>query len=168
MDTSYFGLAATQNLKNNPEIFDLSNLDEQLAKARKERQGLNEKNDELKPKPTANAEYDQLQRRLFKLRQAAEGAKIHLDNVAGAVRLLEQYVEKKAKQKKAANRAGNNGAENTYGNQLAHLESELEDAKKNLKSATIEHDRAAAAVASFDGHERIAELKALIEVQTTK
>ena len=108
-------------------------------------------------------EYNQLRQRLFELNQNAKAYEIRTNEASGKVRLLEQRINEALKLKKAASDAGNLLGERTYERQVANLESELLDTKEEFEKNRRWSAQAARALKEFNQHDRIAELKALLD-----
>lgn len=131
----------------------------QVNKAAKERR---EKDQKLNPpvKVSAQIEYNRLKQRLFDLTRWAESAEVNRNNKAGTVELLEQNITSTFKEKKKYAEAGNALAERYCERTIQRFESDLTEAKRELKSATANNAQATRALKDFDGHARIEELKA--------
>lgn len=136
----------------------------EIERKQKERRAFLDKNN---PSPEqrvpAQQELNKLRGQLFSLQQAVESTETYVNNIAGTVELLEQRLEKALKEKKRYAEAGNLRAERGAERAVEQLESELDDAKRELTFAKQRSVNATRALKNFDGYERIAELKAQIE-----
>lgn len=118
------------------------------------------------PQPTTadfRKEYNQLRQRLFDLQQNAKSFEIRTNEAAGKIRLLEQRINETLKLKKAAAEAGNLLGERTYERAVAKLETELLDVKEDFDKNRRWSSQAARALKEFNQHDRIEELKALLD-----
>ncbi len=108
-------------------------------------------------------EYNQLRQKLFDLQQNARAFETRTNEAAGKIRLLEQRINETLKLKKAASDAGNFRGERSYEHGVQLLESELLDAKEEFSKNNRWSTHAARDLRTFNGHGRIAELKALLD-----
>lgn len=153
------GLIFKTNLEKHPEVFTINENTVKSCEetARKVRAAHDEANP---PKPvSAWEEYRQLRGTLHKLQQAAEGTAIYASNIAGNVALIEKNIKDAEHSRGNAFTIGNLVGERTYENRITRMKDELADAQKELRRAKKNKEHAAAALAAFDKHDRIAELQ---------
>lgn len=137
---------------------DFAAHDKHATKIRAERDKANPP----KPEP-AQQELNKLRHQLFSLQEEMKNTEIYANDKACDVELLEQRLAEALKKKKAYAEAGNLLAERSGEHTVRLLESELVDAKRELTFAKKRSVNATRALRAFDGHGRIAELKAQIE-----
>jgi hypothetical protein len=113
-------------------------------------------------------EYNQLRQRLFDLQQNAKCFEIRTNEAAGKIRNLEERINEALKLKKAAVDAGNLRGERMYERQVLSLESEMLDLQEDFAKNKQWSVQSARALKAFDGHGRIAELKAILESPVVK
>ena len=112
------------------------------------------------PKPLpAQVEYNRLLHRLYNLTEDAKNTDIYANNQAGNVKGIEERLDNQLKKKKTAAANGNLRGERYLEYGIGQLETELFEAKKELKRATNNSAFAARALKEFDGHPRLKELK---------
>lgn len=133
-----------------------------IDKAQIERRATMEKLNPPVP-DSAQVELNKLRNQLFNLQQRVKDTETYANNIAGTVDLLEQRLVKVLREKKEANEAGNLLRERHCEQTAKQLESEVADAKKEHARAKRESANATRALKAFDGHARIAELKAQLE-----
>lgn len=114
------------------------------------------------PEPT-RAEYNRLRQQFYDLRQQAKNAEVHCNNKADEVKGLEERINDLLRKKKHAVAEGHLGQERLCEHQLQQLEKELVDVKDEFSKAKHWSTQAARALKAFEGHERIAVLKAELE-----
>jgi hypothetical protein len=134
----------------------------QLGKTQQERRARLEKLNTPKPEGTAK-ELQRLRGELFKLSEDVKNTEINCDNQAGNVKLFEQRITDAINQKKIFVASGNALAERFCEHQIKTLEVELADAQERLKRAEQYSAGSALALKAFDGHERIAELRLILD-----
>jgi hypothetical protein len=132
---NYFGLALKATLENNPEVFDLTGLDEQLAKAHKERQALNAKNEEAKPKQPAAKQLRDLKNQLWLHTRACKDSETLVNNHAADVVARQLNIEDLLKRKKNADGENRLGDVRSLEGQIERVEEELADARIALAKA---------------------------------
>ena len=116
------------------------------------------------PEPeAARPEYNRLREQLYNLQQQAKNNEVYCNNKADAVKGLETRINDLLKSKKQAVAEGHLGQERSYEHQLQQLETELVDAKEEFTKAKHWSGQAARVLKAFDGHVRIAELKAALD-----
>lgn len=136
---------------------------EDLAQRHKERLKAQEKDAPPPSKADFRKEYNQLRQQLFDLQQNAKAFEIRTNDAAGKIRLLEERINNIFKLKKEAIQEGNLKGERTYERAIANLETELLDAQEEFNKNKRWSTQAARALRTFDGAERIAELKAILD-----
>lgn len=133
---NYMGLAFSENLKKNPDFFNLDGLDKQLAEVRKTVQAVDAKNTKRRQDATGEnlprAEFNRLRKQLYDLQQNCKCYEIRVNEAAGQVKLLENNIEGLLRRKKAASAEGQLGEERVCEHQIELLETESLDARDNL------------------------------------
>ena len=119
-------------------------------------------------KEDLHKEYNQLRQQFFNLRQNAKCFEVRTLDAAAKVRLLEVRINETLKLKKDAAEAGNLRGEYTYEHQVQMLDAELVDAQEDFENNKRWSGQAGRALKAFDGHGRLAELKALLDTQEAK
>lgn len=137
---------------------DLTQIERNQAERRREM----EKANPPKPEP-ARVEYNRLRQQLYSLQQTAKSAETSCNNKADHVRGLEQRINDLLKRKQKAHTDGHLGDERICEHQIQLLENELLDAQEDFLKAKHWNSQAARALKAFDGHARLAELKAEID-----
>jgi hypothetical protein len=166
MEANYYGLAMRVLQERNPEVFDTSGLDEQLAKGAKERAELNAINDAKRAARDGSDkpenECAKLRRELYVLTERAKNTEIYTNNMAGEVKLLQQRIEEQLKLKKDAALAGNLRGERLYEDGVQRLERELVNVEKEFQRARRVSAGAAIALKDWPHRERVQELEKLV------
>lgn len=166
MEANYYGLAMRVLQERNPEIFDCTGLDAQLAAGAKERTELNAINDAKRAardgsdKPVN--ELARLRNELFKLELHAKHSEIYTNEIAGQVKLLETNINDALKAKKQASTAGNLGAERNCEHNIQRLEREQTDLVKEFTRARKVSAGAAVVLKEWPHRERVEELSKLV------
>ncbi|MBZ5687218.1 MAG: hypothetical protein LAP86_19525 [Acidobacteriia bacterium] len=165
-EQNFFGMARQVLQERNPEIFDMSGLDELLAKGAKERQALDVVNAAKRAardgsdKPVN--ELARLRNELFKLELHAKHSEIYTNEIAGQVKLLETNINDALKAKKQASTAGNLGAERNCEHNIQRLEREQTDLVKEFTRARKVSAGAAVVLKEWPHRERVEELSKLV------
>jgi len=165
-EENYYSIARQVLLERDPNIFTI-NITEHEQRMKE----MRAKRDAAAPAPgqaDLRKEYNQLRQRLFDLEQNAKTFEIRTNEAAGKVRLLEQRINDLLKLKKEAAEAGNLRGERTYERGIQSLETELLDAQEEFRKNKHWSNQAARALRDFDGHDRIAELKAIFDSPVAK
>jgi hypothetical protein len=153
---NYAALQFRANLERDPELMslDLDTFEQTLKEKRASEATLNP----IKP-VSQWEEFRQLRGTLHTLEQDAANSAIYFTNIAGNVALIEKNIKTAEQDKRNTFKAGNFRGEKTYENTLSRFEDELVDAQTELKRAKANKEACAKAFATFDQHERIAELQ---------
>jgi predicted RNase H-like nuclease (RuvC/YqgF family) len=138
---------------------DFNKVEEAAKKARATRDAAAPPPD----KKDLQKEYNRLRQQLFDLKQNAKGFEQRTNDAAGNVELFEQRIDDLLKLKKAATAADNLRGVRFYEHGIQQLENELADAKEDYEKNHRWSAQAARALKAFDGHGRIAELKAILD-----
>lgn len=169
---NFAGMAFRETLKRNPDLFghigpdgELSEkFNKQMAESAAARQALNAKNAEARNTlPDLRKEYNQLLQKLFNLKQDAKCYEIRTNEAANKIKLFEQNINNLLRLKKDATEAGNLRGARTYEQSVERVETELANATEEFEKNKRWSGQAVRALKAFDGHERIAELKALLD-----
>lgn len=107
-----------------------------------------------------HVEYTSLRRRLFELQANARSLETKVNDLAGKVALLEQRLTEVLKKKKEYADVNNLLAERFQEHAAKALEVELADATKELEKHKRYSASAFRELQKFDGHQRLAEVKA--------
>jgi hypothetical protein len=143
---------------------DFNKVEEAAKKARATRDAAAPPPD----KKDLHKEYNRLRQQLFDLKQNAKCFEVRANDAAGNIKLFEQRIDDLLKLKKAAIDAGNLRGERFYEHGIQQLEIELVDAKEDYAKNQRWSAQAARTLKAFDGHGRIAELKALLDAPEKK
>jgi hypothetical protein len=148
-------------LKQHPEWFDQSEeavnaAANKATKAAIELRALNDKSRKVDPR----GDYNKLRHQLFTLRENVKNSDIYLADKSNSVKHFEERINSLLRMKKKADEEGALGQVRALDNQIVNLEGELADARKEFTRATKQSANAARALSSFDGYEKIKQLKA--------
>lgn len=169
MQTNILPLFIKENLKNRPEDFVVTEETcRQIEQAQAKRRAQQEKNAPPPDKKDLNKEYNRLRQQLFDLKQNAKCFESRANDAAGNIKLFEQRIDDLLKLKKAATAADNLRGVRFYEHGIQQLENELADANEDYAKNHRWSAQAARALKAFDGHGRIAELKALLDAPEAK
>jgi chromosome segregation ATPase len=163
---NYAGLLFKANIEKHPEVFTIN--DETVADVEKRAKEQRAERDKLNPAmagqhvETARQEYNRLAGQLFGLTQEAKSLEIRVNEAAGQILLLEKRIGDVLKSKKQYESDGNLLAARNAEHGIQQIENELAFAKANYEKQRAYNRAAARALKSFDKHERIAELKAIL------
>jgi hypothetical protein len=136
---NFFGMARRVLEERNPEVFDMSGLDAQLAASAKERAQLDAINDAKRAarngenKPTN--ELARLRREWFVLEQRAKNTETYCNCKADEVKLLLSQLTDAINSKKNAVASGNALGERYAEHHIARLEGEVADAEREFNRA---------------------------------
>lgn len=170
---NYASLAFKHKLKDNPDLFGHIGADGELSEAfkktqnenLKERQALRAKDDARKV-VDVRKEYDRLRQELFGLKENVKNSEIRANTEANEVKGLEDRIADLLKRKIAA--VENPRLESGLQHQIDRLEAELLDRKIAANQANHGSINAIQALKAFEGHKRIAELKAELDAPAPK
>jgi hypothetical protein len=161
---NYAGLQFKHNLEKHPEVFIID--DNTIKQVEETTKQIRAKQDAEAPAPDKldlRKEYNRLRQQLFDIQQNAKCYEIRTNEAAGQVHLIEQRITEALKNKKAAIEAHNLRGERMYEWQVTSLETELADAQVELSKNRRWSIEAGRALKNFPSHDRIAELKAMLE-----
>lgn len=147
---NYFGLAATQNLKEHPEWFDRSfeAVNEAARKATVAAQALHTKNDAGKINaPEQRNELNRLLNDHFNLKQWVRGCEVRVNESANKIRNIEQRINSLIVEKqKIESPLGQRGCEH----RIVLLEGELAEEKEKYEALRKENLQAVRQLKAFD------------------
>lgn len=163
MNDSYLGLVFKHNLATRPQDFVITDESVKQIEQNQATRRAQEDKERVPSQADFRKEYNQLRQRLFDLNQNAKCFEIRTNEAAGKIRNLEHRITEALKQKKAAADAGNLLGERNSEHAIQRLETELLDARQEFANNKRWSVQAARVLKAFDGHERIAELKAILD-----
>lgn len=161
---NYMGLAFSENLKKNPDFFNLDNVQKQIAETIKAQQAVDAKNAVARA-DSPRTQYNKLAVQLSDLKQNCKCFEIRVNEAAGQVHLLESRITEELTEKKKCVSDGNLRGERFYEHRVELLEDELADAKMRLQGARSNNTAAIRALKAFDGYELLAQLKAQLDIK---
>lgn len=156
---NYFPLHYKHNLEINPQDFVVT----EKTCAEVERQAAEQRAKQPAPVRTTTdlrVEYNSLRRKLFELQQNARSLETKTNELAGKVHNLEQRLSEVLTKKKAFAKDNNLLGERHQEHTAKALEVEIEDAVKEFEQHKRWSASAFRELRNFDGHARLAELKA--------
>lgn len=165
---NYLGMAFKAELEKNPKLMDLSNINTQLAETLKDVQRVDAANKKFREEKTGEntprAELNRLRKALYDLEQNCRCFETRTNEAANTVKHWEHNIEGLLRRKKTAVAANMLGEERSCERQIELAESELLDAKDNLKrQQRLNHNAVTALKVWKQANEsRIEELKKIV------